>query len=105
MLLALQTEPIACGIPAGIPLACITFGLLMISSKRFDSLKDSDFKFETIFLALLKYSERSTDGFYSSKLKAVAENTSWANTNIFMLSFNILNIFYNYRIYYILRLK
>jgi hypothetical protein len=54
---------------------------------------------------LLKYSERSTDGFYSSKLKAVAENSSWTNTNIFMLSFNIFNFFYNYRIYYILRLK
>jgi len=44
----------------------------MISSKRFDSLKDSDFKFETIFLALLKYSEMSSDLFYSSKLKADA---------------------------------
>ena len=65
----------------------------MISSKRFDSLKDSDFKFETIFLALLKYSEMSSDLFYSSKLKADAENISWTNTYIYMLILNILNIF------------
>lgn len=52
--MALQTEPIAFGIPVGRALACITFGLLINYWKEFSSIIDSDFKFEIIFLALLK---------------------------------------------------